>query len=136
MSGEATEDLDRLRALFEMWARGDFSDGEVFTDDVAWVPADAIEKGEYRGREAAREVWYRFLEAWKEFRIEAEEIVPGSDGRYLVMQVFRGVGKSSGLVSEERTAVVITMRDGRIARMEGFWDRDAALREAGIQRGA
>ncbi len=56
----------------------------------------------------------------------------GSDGKYVVMQLFQGKGKASGLESEERSAAVVTMRDGLIAHMEGFWDRDAALRAAGV----
>jgi ketosteroid isomerase-like protein len=50
------------------------------------------------------------------------------------MQLFRGTGKASGLESEERSACVVTMRDGLIARMEGFWDSDAALQAAGVER--
>jgi ketosteroid isomerase-like protein len=48
--------------------------------------------------------------------------------------VFRGKGKASGLESEERSAAVVTMQDGLIARMEGFWDRDVAMQAAGVER--
>ena len=75
-----------------------------------------------------------WLQAWDGFSIAAEEVVAGSDGRYVVLQLFRGIGKASGLESEERSAAVVTMRDGLIARMEGFWDRDAALRAARVER--
>ena len=61
-------------------------------------------------------------------------MVAGSDGRFVVMQLFRGKGKASGVESEGRSAAVVTMRDGLIARMEGFWDCDAALRAAGVGR--
>jgi hypothetical protein len=42
-------------------------------------------------------------------------VVAGSDGRYVVLQLFRGKGKASGLESEECSAAVVTMRDGLIA---------------------
>jgi ketosteroid isomerase-like protein len=50
------------------------------------------------------------------------------------MQLFRGKGKASGLESENRSAAVATMQDGLIVRMEGFWDRDAALQAVGVER--
>lgn len=58
-------------------------------------------------------------------------MLAGSDGRYVVMQLFRGKGKASGLESEERSAAVVTMRDGLIARMEGFWDCVRRCRRSG-----
>lgn len=61
-------------------------------------------------------------------------MIAGSDGRYVVMQLFRGTGKASGLESENRSAAVATLQDGLIVRMESFWDRDAALRAAGAER--
>jgi ketosteroid isomerase-like protein len=61
-------------------------------------------------------------------------LIAGSNGRYVVMQLFRGKGKASGLESEQRSAAVATMRDGLIARMEGYWDRDAALKAAEVER--
>jgi ketosteroid isomerase-like protein len=48
------------------------------------------------------------------------------------MQRFHGIGKASGVETEGRNALLITMRDGKIVRMEGFWDIAAALRAAGI----
>jgi ketosteroid isomerase-like protein len=138
MSGieQAKRDLGTLEALYAEWARGDFGNTEAFTDDVVWVPVGVPESGMSSGIEEMTRLWRGFLQAWKGFRIEAEEVIPGSGGKYVVMQVFRGTGKSSGVETEARTAVLFTMRGGKIARMEGYWDREAALRAAGIDRGA
>jgi ketosteroid isomerase-like protein len=91
-----------------------------------------IESGEYTGFAEVSPAWRTWLQAWDDFCIEAEEMIAGPDGRYVVMQLFRGKGKASGLESEERSAVVVTMQDGLIARMEGYWDRDAALQAARV----
>jgi ketosteroid isomerase-like protein len=127
-------DLEVLREVYSHWERGDFAYWEAFADDYVWKPVDAIESGEYTGIAEVSAAWRKWLQAWDGFSIEAEEVVAGSEGTYVVMQLFCGKGKASGLESEERSAVVVTMQDGLIARMEGYWDRDAALQAAGVER--
>ena len=126
-------DLEVMQGLYARWERGDFGYDEPFADDIVWVPSGLLDSGEFRGAEAMREQWQGYLQAWREFRIKAVEVIPGADGKYVVVQVFRGTGKASGATTEGRTALVITMRDGKIARMEGFWEREEALRAAGIE---
>src|SRR5262245_17563967 len=126
-------DIGVIREVYSHWERGDFTYSEAFADDYVWKAVDAIEAGEYTGIAEVTAAWRTWLQAWDGFSIEAEEVAVGSDGRYVVMQLFRGKGKASGLESEERSASVITMRDGLIVRMEGFWDRAAALQAAGVE---
>jgi ketosteroid isomerase-like protein len=125
-------DLEVLRKVYSHWERGDFTYSEVFAEDYVWKAVDVIESGEYTGFAEVSPAWRTWLQAWDDFCIEAEEMIAGPDGRYVVMQLFRGKGKASGLESEERSAVVVTMQDGLIARMEGYWDRDAALQAARV----
>jgi ketosteroid isomerase-like protein len=127
-------DLEVLRELYSHWERGDFTYWDVFADDYVWQAVDAIESGEYTGIAEIRAAWRAWLQGWEGFSIEAEDVVVGADGRYVVMQLFRGKGKASGLESEDHNAAVATIRDGLIVRMEGYWDRDAALRAAGVER--
>ena len=126
-------DIQVLRELYAHWERGDFTYEEVFAEDYTWKAVDAVESGEYTGIADIRAAWRAWLQAWDGFSIEAEEVLAGSDGRYVVMQLFRGKGKASGLESEERSASVATVRDGLIVRMEGYWDIDAALQAAGVE---
>ncbi len=128
------QDLEVLRELYSHWERGDFTYWEPFAEDYTWKAVDAVESGEYTGIAEISAAWRTWLQAWDGFSIEAEEVVAGSDGRYVVMQLFRGKGKASGLESEERSAAVATIQDGLIVRMEGFWNRDAALQAAGVER--
>jgi ketosteroid isomerase-like protein len=126
-------DLEVLREVYSHWERGDFTYSEAFAEDYVWKAVDAIESGEYAGFGEVTPAWRTWLQAWDGFSVEAEEMIAGADGRYVVIQLFRGKGKASGLESEERSACVVTMRDGLIARMEGFWDRNAALQAAGVE---
>lgn len=41
-------------------------------------------------------------------------------------------GKGSGIELEDDTAVVVTVRDGRIVRIQGYMDQDTALKDAGL----
>jgi ketosteroid isomerase-like protein len=134
-SQERERDVQALRAVYEGWAQGDFHDVDVFTDDIVWVTPEGPERGTFVGIEEFTKSWSAFLEAWDDLRNEAEEILPTPDGRYLVMQVFRARGRASGVAVEDENAVLFTMRDGKIARMEGHWSRDSARRAAGLEEG-
>ena len=127
-------ELEALEALYARWARGDFTSAEFFADDIVWVPQGFDVDGEFHGVRAMAEQWRGYLAAWSQFQVKAVEVIPASPGRYVVIQLFRGKGKSSGAVTEGRTAVVLTMRDDKIARMEGYWEVDDALRAAGVER--
>ena len=127
-------DLEALQALYAHWERGDFDFADVFAEDMVWAPADALEAGEYTGVGEIKKAWRTWLQSWEPpFRIRATEIIPGTEGKYVVMQVFSGKGKSSGVESEESTGLVVTLREGKITRMEGYWDRDEAFRAASIE---
>jgi hypothetical protein len=41
-------------------------------------------------------------------------------------------GKGSGIELESETAVVIAVSGGRVTRIQGYMDRDAALEAAGL----
>ena len=40
-------------------------------------------------------------------------------------------GRGSGIEMESDTAVVFTVRHGRVVRMQGYMDQDAAMQAAG-----
>jgi ketosteroid isomerase-like protein len=70
-------------------------------------------------------------EAWEERRIEPEEFVDADDEIVVLFHEFRR-GRGSGVELEADTAAVFTVRDGRVVRMQGFLDRAAARKAAGL----
>jgi ketosteroid isomerase-like protein len=72
-------------------------------------------------------------EAWDEWRVETEQIIDlgGEDVLVLNRETNRGRGSGIELVSE--TAALISFRDGKIIRFQGFLDRDEARRAAGLE---
>jgi ketosteroid isomerase-like protein len=61
-----------------------------------------------------------------------------NDGRILVLASHRGSGKRSGIelaASQTQTAHVFSLRDGRVARLVIYFDRDDAFADLGPQWG-
>lgn len=71
------------------------------------------------------------LEAWEERRLEPTEFLHNDDLVVVLLHEYRR-GKGSGIELENDTAVVLTVRDGRIVRVQGYMDQDAALSAAGL----
>jgi ketosteroid isomerase-like protein len=82
--------------------------------------------------EIAQEFEERDLEAWEERRLEAEEFIDAGDNVVVLLHEYRR-GRGSGVELESETAVVFAVRDGRVVRIQGYMDRDAALEAAGLQ---
>ena len=72
-----------------------------------------------------------WLEAVDNWRIDLEEVVEVGD-RVFTSQRVHGDGKGSGVPTDQQVYSVITIRDGRILRIEDHLDRDAALEAAGM----
>jgi ketosteroid isomerase-like protein len=71
------------------------------------------------------------LEAWEERRLEPEAFLDAGDEVVVLLHEYRR-GKGSGIELESETAVVIAVRGGRVIRIQGYMDRDAALAAAGL----
>ena len=92
-----------------------------------------LEEGQvYRGLPAMiREYESVDLEAWAERRLEPREFLHVDDLVVVLLHEYRR-GRDSGVELEDDTAVVVTLRDGRIVRIQGYMDQDAALQAAGL----
>ena len=130
MSGGAYADIALLNGMLEQWGRGEFWDAEPYADDVVFVRSGP-DGGEYHGIDALGAAWRDFLAAWEGFRIHTERVVAGDAGVYVLLIRLLARGKGSGVTTDAEVANVVTMRNGRIARLEMHWDRDAALAAAG-----
>lgn len=83
--------------------------------------------------EMLREFESEDLEAWEERRLEPEEFLHVDDLVVVRLHEYRR-GRGSGVELENDTAVVFTVRDGRIVRIQGYMDQDAARKAAGLSR--
>lgn len=131
------ENVEVVRGLVDAMDRRDpdalmvFLRPDVEWDDTAGFPGLA---GVYHGREEVRKYFEKaFLELWESFRIEVEEITEAGDGRVFLGLSLTGRGRASGVESEIRAWNVLWLADGKIARRQLFWNRDEALKAAGLQ---
>ena len=72
------------------------------------------------------------LEAWEERRLEAEEFIDAGDNVVVLLHEYRR-GRGSGVELETKTAVVAAVSGGRVVRIQGYMDRDAALEAVGLR---
>ena len=121
-----------VKRVFERWARGDFSvDPELMAADFVWHQhRGAVEPGSHRGDGIGRAL-ERIFEVYDDLRIEAEEYVDAGERVVVVARSCRRA-RARGMELDLRLAFVWTVRDGKLAGMEQFPERDEALRAAGL----
>ena len=71
------------------------------------------------------------LEAWEERRLDPKSFLHISDLVVVLMHEYRR-GKASGIEVETDTAVVFTVRQGRVISVQGYLDQAEALKAAGL----
>jgi ketosteroid isomerase-like protein len=78
--------------------------------------------GRHDGPEAMlRDVWGRVFAAY-DMRVEPDELLPAGPDRVVALGRYRGVQRGSGHEVDARFAHVVTVRDGRITRLEQITD--------------
>jgi ketosteroid isomerase-like protein len=129
------ENVEVVREAFESSLGGDqkrtarLVDPEVeFHGTVGGLEEGRIAHGL---AQIAKEFEEEDLEAWEERRLEAEKFIDAGDNVVVLLHEYRR-GRGSGVEVETETAVVCAVRDGRVVRIQGYMDRDAALEAAGL----
>jgi hypothetical protein len=67
------ENLDRVRSIWAVWERGDYSSTGWAHPDIEFVIADGLATGRWTGLTGMAEGWREFVCAFAEFRSEADE---------------------------------------------------------------
>ena len=114
-------DREATRKLFDLIdpdVRIDMS-RRVFNPDV------------YVGHDGVRRLGRDVADVWDEFRLEPERFVDAGD-KVVVIEKRYGRGKGSGVVVEQRSAVIWTLCDGKVLGLETEFAPDDVLRAAGV----
>jgi len=106
---------------------------ELLDSDVAqYGTVGGLDEGTVvRGVSEIRQMYEREAEAWDRQRIQPERLIDAGD-RVVVFQREYQRGRTSGLELVVETAAVVDLRNGRIVRIQGYMNRAAALRAAGL----
>ena len=127
LGSSGKSDLEKLRALYEEWARGDYTQhAEFFHPEMrteTFGMGDPIEADDYEGFVAVMRDW---LSAWERpLTIEAEGLIQSGD-RILVLVRWKGSGKGSGAEMEASGAHLWTFSDGLVVHYGVYRDRKEA----------
>ena len=131
------ENVELVRRIFEAVNRGDFEGALALANappEFEFVPSGVLIpdlSDVQRGPDGLRRVQEGLLAAFDDIHLEVHELIDAEDqvfGSYAI----RGRGRHSGAETTFDGWLVWTVRDGRIARLLGFTDRDPALEAAGL----
>jgi ketosteroid isomerase-like protein len=127
--------MQLVRGLYEAWERGDFSSADWADPMIEYVIVDGPSPGHWQGLAGLRDAWREQANAWEDFGAEPDEFREIDDDRVLVITSRRGRGKTSGLEIANvggKSANVFVIRDGRVASIVTYWDRERALADLGL----
>jgi ketosteroid isomerase-like protein len=74
--------------------------------------------------------WIQTMDDW---RIEVQELIEGRGDRVLAILRVMARGKGSGVRVDQRSFTVITVRNGKMARIEEHAERAKGLEAAGLR---
>jgi ketosteroid isomerase-like protein len=100
--------------------------------DIEWVEdPQRADSRVYHGHEGVQESFERWLEQWDQYGSEPERFIDCGDD-VLVITHERGRGRVSGASVSTRNYLVLTIRAGKLARYQEFFDEQAALIAVGL----
>jgi ketosteroid isomerase-like protein len=128
------ENVEVVRQVLDQWNdTGELPwelldpDFEYVIDPPAWLA------GTYRGHAEVSDLIRRVAEVFDEFRFEVDDLVPAGD-RVVSLGGIRVRGALSGAGAVQAGGAGLhELRDGRIVRIRIYFDREQALRDAGLR---
>ena len=133
-----SENLDLVRSICADWERGDFSRIDWADPEIDFTAPEGVGAPSAPGRSAMAAAWRDTLEAWENLSVTAEEYRELDDERIMVLHRFRARGKMSQLdVDESMTegALLFGVRNGKVARLIVYMNRDNALADLRLEDG-
>jgi ketosteroid isomerase-like protein len=102
------------------------------TEFIARRVFGSLPPGVAHGLQGFIDSWRDWLEPWASYYIEVEEYIESGEE---VVSLTRVLAKTTrdGVAVEHRPAAVWSLRDGRIARVRFYLDREEALGAAGVR---
>ena len=129
------DNVEIVRAAFEAFLEGDQEKTAQLVDPALEFHGTigGLQEGQIAHGQSEIDQTFESedLEAWEERRLEPEEFIDAGDDVVVLLHEYRR-GKGSGVELETETAVVVTVSGGRVVRIQGYMDRQAALAAVGL----
>ena len=127
------ENVNTLRGVYDEWGKGNLRAGaDLFDSRVMYIPTVELpEEGYYVGPEGISRFMRRWLGAWTNLTVAADEFIEAGDS-VIVIACQSAVGRESGTPSKMPFFNVWTFRGQAVIRLEFFTDRAKALEAVGL----
>ena len=130
------ENVEIVRRYYEAYAQGGLDRlMDFWSDDLDHrATTEGIDDpGPVRGKRAMRQHIGDWIDTFDEFWFEAVELIDAGEDRVVAVERFGGRAKLSGVETDQTSGVVLTIRDGKIARCREYSTRAEALEAAGLR---
>jgi ketosteroid isomerase-like protein len=127
------ENVEKMRDSLDAFARNDVPALLRLADpEVEFEPQLAALQGAYVGHDGLREF---YADAWENLKVIEVHCPDIRDlgNRVLAIGTFRIGGTGSGIETDAPFAIVATFREGLIAHLKDYGDKDQALEAAGLR---
>jgi len=131
------ENVELVKAAFDAWNDGKLEDVLPFVaEDIEWLEVEGRPEvgmeGEVRGSETVRSMLESLFETWETYRLEPEQVRDLGGDRVIAVMRESARGRASGAEVASRWGYLLTIRDGKLARVEAYRDPKRALEAAGL----
>jgi len=130
------ENVEVVRQALAAYARGDIEEGLSYLHPEGELHSAVIGSAEgkvFRGHDGIR-TWFAELgETFEEMTTELTEYRDLGD-RVVAFGHIHARGRESGLELDSPTGWVMTLRDGKVLKAEGFLSRSETLEAAGLEK--
>jgi ketosteroid isomerase-like protein len=125
------ENVRVVEAAYEVFASSGL---EAFAghwaDEIEWQAM----RGRWHGRQAGRAYMQEWLDLFDDFNTEVVELIDAPNEQVVTYLRYSGRAKRSGMeVPPEYFAIVIEVRDGKIARAQEYATHAEALEAVGLR---
>jgi ketosteroid isomerase-like protein len=123
---------DVIRELTRLWNAGDTAGAiELYAEDaVTQTGPSWPEQATSRGRDEIRAGMEEWQATWETTRVEVESLDEVGPDQVVAVGAWHIRGRASGIEGKMPLFILFTIRDGRVARLEWFEDRDTAVAAA------
>ena len=128
------ENVELITRMYRAWNSGDMAALiDVFDAEVEVHPALGafLASTVYRGHEGVAAWYEETYEPWAELHAEPQRFIDAGE-RTVVVAALRARVPGGRVDVEAELAQVVTVRDGKIVRLDGYEEPDAALLAVGV----
>jgi ketosteroid isomerase-like protein len=127
-------DVELITRMYRAWNSGDMAALiDVFDAEVEVHPALGafLASTVYRGHEGVAAWYEETYEPWAELHAEPQRFIDAGE-RTVVVAALRARVPGGQVDVEGKIAQVVTVRDGRVVRLDGYEEPDAAFAAVGV----